>query len=203
MRNKNLVLFFSFFITSFFGFLTPAVYANKYWTNSDRKTCRKEFNIEFVEASGGIKPPSSMAKFYCDCVESALVSGDTLSESVNFCVETAYLKYKKIDKNLYRTFDLANFLRGEEGFEDSIELYNEILSKIENDHDLYPKVLDRRGTAYERIGNWELAEKDLSLSLKILPNQAYTINYLAYSWIEKEINTEKAITMIKKADNLK
>ena len=80
---------------------------------------------------------------------------------------------------------------------------NEILSKIEDDHDLYPKVLDRRGTAYERIGNWELAEKDLSLSLKILPNQAYTINYLAYSWIEKEINTEKALTMLKKADNLK
>ena len=79
----------------------------------------------------------------------------------------------------------------------------EILSKIENDHDLYPKVLDRRGTAYERVGNWELAEKDLSLSLKILPNQAYTINYLAYSWIEKEINTEKALTMLKKADNLK
>ena len=98
---------------------------------------------------------------------------------------------------------MANFLRGEEGFEDSIELYNEILSKIENDHDLYPKVLDRRGTAYERAGNWELAQKDLSLSLKILPNQAYTINYLAYSWIEKEINTEKALTMLKKADNLK
>ena len=95
MRNKNLVLFFSFFITSFFGFLTPEVFANKYWTNSDRKTCRKEFNIEFVEASGGIKPPSSMAKFYCDCVESALVSGDTLSKSVDFCVETTYLKHKK------------------------------------------------------------------------------------------------------------
>ena len=95
MRNKNLVFFFSFFITTSFGFLAPEVFANNYWTNSDRKTCRKEFNIEFVEASGGIKPPSTMAKFYCDCVESALVSGDTLSESVNFCVETTYLKHKK------------------------------------------------------------------------------------------------------------
>ena len=77
------------------------------------------------------------------------------------------------------------------------------MSKINEDHKLYPKVLDRRGTAYERIGNWELAEKDLLISLKISPNQAYTINYLAYSWIEKGKNTNKALTMLKKANNLK
>ena len=95
MRNKDLLLSFTFVITSCLGFLTPEAYANNYWTKSDRKTCRREFNIEFVKSSGGIKPPSSMAKFYCDCTESALISGDTLSESVNFCVETTYLKYKK------------------------------------------------------------------------------------------------------------
>ena len=105
--------------------------------------------------------------------------------------------------SLYRTFDLGNFLRGHKKYEESINLYSEILSKINKDHALYPKVLDRRGTAYERIGNWELAEKDLLLSLKILPDQAYTINYLAYSWIEKDKNTDKALTMLKRANNLK
>ena len=94
MRNKDLLLSFTFVISSCLGFLTPEAYANYTWTKSDRKTCRKEFNIEFVEASGGIKPPSSMAKFYCDCIESALVSGDTLSKSVDFCVETTYLKFQ-------------------------------------------------------------------------------------------------------------
>ena len=95
MRNKDLLLFFTFFITSCFGFLAPEAYANNYWTKSDKKTCRKEFNLEFVEASGGIKPPYSMAKFYCDCAESALVSGKKLSETVNFCVEKTYQKHKK------------------------------------------------------------------------------------------------------------
>tara|TARA_B100000287_G_scaffold216858_1_gene204604 strand:+ start:243 stop:548 length:306 start_codon:yes stop_codon:yes gene_type:complete len=95
MRNKDLLLFFTFLITSCFGFLAPAAYANSYWTNSDRKTCRKTYNIEFVEASGGIKPPSSMAKYYCDCAESALVSGDTLSQTVRYCSEITILKYKK------------------------------------------------------------------------------------------------------------
>ncbi len=111
--------------------------------------------------------------------------------------------YDNLDKTIYRTFDLANFLRDEDSYDRSIKLYSEVLSKIKKDHELYPKVLDRRGTAYERIGNWELAEEDLTLSLEILPDQAYTINYLAYSWIEKEMNTRKALTMLKKANSLK
>ena len=120
-------------------------------------------------------------------------------ESKNFLLKV----YNNINQNLYRTFDLANFLRDDDSYDQSIKLYSEILSKITKNHELYPKVLDRRGTAYERIGKWELAEKDLILSLEILPNQAYTINYLAYSWIEKEKNTKKALTMLKKADSLK
>ena len=124
---------------------------------------------------------------------------DKKKESIKFLSKA----YKNIDVSLYRTFDLANFLRGHEKYEESIKLYSEILSKINEDHTLYPKVLDRRGTAYERIGNWELAEKDLLLSLKIRPDQAYTINYLAYSWIEKDKNTNRALVMLKKANNLK
>ena len=124
---------------------------------------------------------------------------DKEKEAVSFLSKI----YKNINVSLYRTFDLANFLRGHKKYEESINLYSEILSKINKDHALYPKVLDRRGTAYERIGNWELAEKDLLLSLKILPDQAYTINYLAYSWIEKDKNTDKALTMLKRANNLK
>ena len=59
---------------------------------------------------------------------------------------------------------------------------------MKSDNIMYPRILDRRGTAYERSGNWELAEKDLLLSLKIEPNQAYTLNYLAYTWIEQNKN---------------
>ena len=62
-----------------------------------------------------------------------------------------------------------------------------VLSLIKKDHPLYPEVTDGRGVAFERIGEWEKAEKDLMNSLKEKPDQAYVINYLAYSWIEKGI----------------
>ena len=111
--------------------------------------------------------------------------------------------YGDMESDIYRTFDLANFLRNSKKYEKSIELYSSILLKIEKEHKLYPKVLDRRGIAYERIKNWELAEKDLINSLKISPNDPYVMNYLAYSWIERGENINKALGMLRKANNLK
>ena len=48
-----------------------------------------------------------------------------------------------------------------------------------------------------------MAEKDFLQSLEESPDQAYVINYLAYSWIEKGIKIEKSIEMLKKANKLK
>ena len=48
-----------------------------------------------------------------------------------------------------------------------------------------------------------MAEKDFLDSLAANPNQAYVINYLAYSWIEKGINIDKSLQMLRKANELK
>ena len=40
-------------------------------------------------------------------------------------------------------------------------------------------------------------------SLQAKPNQAYVINYLAYSWIEQGIKIEKSLKMLEKQTNLK
>ncbi len=112
--------------------------------------------------------------------------------------------YKDIDQpNIYQTFDLANFFRNNEDYQKSIELYSEILLKIKKNHKLFPKILERRGMAYERIDNWKLSEKDLLMSLEILPNEPYVMNYLAYSWVEKNKNVETALEMLRKANDLK
>ena len=106
-------------------------------------------------------------------------------------------------KGVYETFDYAEFLKNNELFENSIKYYTEILSKIDNRHPLYPDVMDGRGVSYERIGDWSNAEKDLLASLNVDPNQAYVINYLAYSWIEQGIKIEKSLGMLEKANDLK
>ena len=112
--------------------------------------------------------------------------------------------YEKLsEKNIYETFDYAKFLKNNEQFEDSIKLYTQIIKKIKKDHPLYPKAKDGRGVAYERIGEWHKAEKDLLSSLDASPNQAYVINYLAYSWIEQGVKIEQSLKMLEKANNLK
>ncbi len=106
-------------------------------------------------------------------------------------------------KGVYQMFDYAEFLKNNEKFEDSILYYTKILSKIDNQHPLYPEVRDSRGVAYERLGEWDKAEKDLLESLNVSPDQAYVINYLAYSWIEQGVKIEKSLEMLKKANTLK
>ena len=111
--------------------------------------------------------------------------------------------YEKINPTIYQTFDFANFLKNREKFEKSVKLYSEILSKINVNHKLYSKVLDKRGTAYERLNKWDLGENDLLNSLKLSPNKPYVMNYLAYTWIEKGKNLNKALKMLRKANEIK
>ena len=106
-------------------------------------------------------------------------------------------------KGAYETFDYAEFLKNNEEFEDSIKYYTNILNQIEKDHPLYPEVTDGRGVSYERIGQWDKAEKDLISSLEVNPDQAYVINYLAYSWIEQGVKIKKSLSMLEKANKLK
>tara|TARA_B100001996_G_C18662169_1_gene593500 strand:+ start:814 stop:2520 length:1707 start_codon:yes stop_codon:yes gene_type:complete len=119
---------------------------------------------------------------------------------------TSYLtkQFKKISKpNFENYYELANFFKDNKNYEKSIKYYSLALKKIEKNHPLIPKILERRGTSFERIGDWEEAERDLLESLKILPDQPYVLNYLAYSWVEKKLNIEKSLNMLLKANDLR
>ena len=94
-------------------------------------------------------------------------------------------------------------MKNNEEFEKAVTFYTEILNKINKKHPLYPEVTDGRGVSYERIGEWDKAEKDLLASLDADPDQAYVINYLAYSWIEKGVKIDQSLDMLEKANKLK
>ena len=88
-------------------------------------------------------------------------------------------------------------------YEKSIEYYTLALENLPKDHNLKSQLLYRRGTSYERLGLWEKFEKDLEVSLEIYPEQPYVLNYLAYAWLDKEINLEMALEMLEKANSLR
>ena len=105
--------------------------------------------------------------------------------------------------NFEHFYELANFYKDNQYHEESIKYYSLALKKIKKKHALVPKILERRGTSFERIGDWESAEKDLLESLKIIPDQAHVLNYVGYTWVDKGIRLEEGLDMIKKANQLK
>ncbi len=119
-------------------------------------------------------------------------------------IKTLKAAYEKLEfKNIYKKFDYAEFLKNNDKFNEAIKFYTEIIEFIKKDHPLYPEVTDGRGICYERIGEWKKAEIDLLSSLDASPEQAYVINYLAYSWIEQGIKIPQSLEMLKKANSLK
>ena len=107
------------------------------------------------------------------------------------------------NKDIYETFDYAEFLKNNAKFKESIRYYTKVINEVKKNHPLYAESTDGRGVAYERTGEWDKAEKDLLASLAAKPDQAYVINYLAYSWIEKGIKIDKSLNMLEKANRLR
>ena len=133
-------------------------------------------------------------------IASILIKQEKKKEAVNSLKKS----YEKIvNPTIYEIFDYAEFLKNNEKYEESIEYYSTALNLIESKNALYAQVMDGRGIAYERTSQWDKAEVDLLNSLKASPDDAYVINYLAYSWIEKGINIKKSLEMLKKANKLK
>ena len=56
-----------------------------------------------------------------------------------------------------------------------------------------------RGTCYERLKKWSLAEADLQKALQLSAEQAMVLNYLGYSWIDQNRNLKQGLALIEKA----
>ena len=100
-------------------------------------------------------------------------------------------------------FDLANIYKNFENYKIAIDYYTQVLNQIDKNSNMYADVLYRRGGTYERLKNYSKADKDLLMSLKIRPDHAYTLNYLSYSWLERNIKIEQAMKMLMRAYELR
>ena len=114
-------------------------------------------------------------------------------ESLNYITSN----FKKIERpNKKILFDIANFYKKTKNYEEAIKYYTKIINDLEEGSDIRSDILYRRGGSYERIKNYKEADKDLLNALSVSPNDAYVLNYLAYSWLERDYKIEEAIEML-------
>ncbi len=192
-----------YYLSNFY--LNLSKYLNKDFHAFDTLMAENFYNIDdFLSAKKIFKRLTnygSAFKWYANKqIAKILIQEENKSKSLQL-LSASYNEIK--NQGIYHTFDYAEFLKNNEEFNEAIIYYSKILNNIDKKHPLFPEATDGRGVAYERIGKWEKAEKDLLDSLEASPDQAYVINYLAYSWIEQGIKIQKSLEMLEKANKLK
>ncbi len=186
-------------------YLNLAKYLNKDFHSYDTLTAENFYQVDNLKkAKETYKSLSKKGKAFQWYASKQLAKIFIQEEDLDKALKILSNAYNNLDyKDIHEIFDYAEFLKNNEKFEESISYYTEVIDKVKEDHPLYAESTDGRGIAYERTGQWEKAERDLLDSLKANPEQAYVINYLAYSWIEQGVKIEKSLDMLEKANNLR
>jgi len=188
---SNFYLNISLFLNNKF-LSNKALTAENFYYQKKYELSKKEYNS--VKLIG-----PSYAWYSSKIIAKILLETDSKEKSI-LSLEKEFNLLK--NHNFEHYYELANFYKENDYFKKSVKYYSLALKNIKLNHYLIPKILNRRGTSYERLKDWSNAEKDLLKSLEIEPNEPHVLNYLAYTWIDKGINLDKALEMIKRAVKL-
>jgi tetratricopeptide (TPR) repeat protein len=98
---------------------------------------------------------------------------------------------------------LGSIMRARKRYSEAVDVYTRaiaLVAKAEKRHWTYWYA---RGTSYERLKRWPLAEVDLQRALQLNPDQPLVLNYLGYSWVDQNRNLKQGMALIEKAVALK
>ncbi len=98
---------------------------------------------------------------------------------------------------------LGNIMRARKRYTDAVGYFTRAIDIIGKPDSRHWGYYYARGTAYERLKNWPLAEADLKKALALAPEQALVLNYLGYSWVDQGRNLKEGMKLIEKAVQLK
>ncbi len=187
-EKSNFYLNLSNFLNPKFNFNLSLIAENQYSNKEYRKAKKtlKTFNKE-----------DKFFYWYRVKKEAQIIAKQrNKKESLNY-ITAEFNKIEKLNNKFL--FDIANFYKNSKEYEKAIKYYTEIIDKLEDDEEIKSDILYRRGGSYERMGKYEKADEDLKHSLKINPDDAYVLNYLAYSWLERDYKINDAIQMLETA----
>ena len=94
---------------------------------------------------------------------------------------------------------LGNVLRGHKQFAECADVYSRGIDTITRNRKSDWTIYYYRGICYERAKQWPKAEADLKEALELNPEQPFVLNYLGYSWIDRGLNLEEGMSMIRRA----
>jgi Flp pilus assembly protein TadD len=92
----------------------------------------------------------------------------------------------------------ADLLRASNRFEEAVTVLDKLIATSNHGAGEWALYFER-GTALDRAGRWDDAEKDLLKALSLQPDEPDVLNYLGYSWVIKGERLQQAVGMLQKA----
>jgi tetratricopeptide (TPR) repeat protein len=148
-----------------------------------------------IRAYRGVPAESPFAYTARLRVSGELQELDRADEAIALLEEVAAAHPTRFEP-LYR---IGNIHRGGENFEQAVGAYRRALARLEATSPQHWSLHYFLGIALERTDRWSEAEQQFKTALELNPEQPYVMNYLAYSWVEQEINLDKAEAMLRRA----
>jgi len=187
-QNSNIYLNLSNYLNPKFKF-TLSLVAENYYLNND-----------FDNAKNILKNFEEKYQFYywfrIKKEAQILIKQGKEKQALNHINE----KFKKIkNPNIKFVFEMGDFNKNLKEYESAIKYYTTVMESLDSNSDVMSDLLYRRGGSYERLGDYVSSDQDLLEALKINPDDAYTLNYLAYSWLERNFKISEAIEMLERA----
>ena len=98
---------------------------------------------------------------------------------------------------------LGDAYRGQENYTAAVEAYNRAEKALGPPEKRDWPLFYARAMAESASKNWEKAEADVQLALKLSPEQPELLNFLGYSWVDRNEHIPEALAMLEKARQLR
>ncbi|MGH6817114.1 MAG: tetratricopeptide repeat protein, partial [Hyphomicrobiaceae bacterium] len=98
---------------------------------------------------------------------------------------------------------LGDLLRSSDRYSEAVGAYDKAIGVLKADDRRLVQAYYARGVSLERSDRWQEAERDFRQALKMNPERADVLNYLGYTWVDKGVNLQEAVSMLEKARALR
>lgn len=120
-------------------------------------------------------------------------------EAITLLQQMAQKRPERVDALI----TLGDMQRQKEKFADAEQAYSEAIGRLHDVTSRYWRLFYSRGITYERTQRWPQAEADFKKALSLEPDQPYVLNYLGYSWVDRNEHLDEAKQMLRKAVELR
>ncbi len=94
---------------------------------------------------------------------------------------------------------IGDIMRSHRRWDEAAEAYDEALGLLGEGSHRRPDLLFDLGAVLEVTGHWERAEEAFLESLESRPDDPWLLNYLGYSWADRNENLDEALDLIERA----